>query len=167
MNWKLLTGWEFAHLAQIKWKTVSDSLRSLRGNERWWANRSGRSPKMSKWVNRSFFWANRSFAYFWAKNEWFARKTDKRISSPASNWSKCRCSLCTVDVLLYQGCLNPCFTEAQTNINLDLFLLFLRSRNKHFPPVFMLSHWQRNLEHNIYFQTVHSLKTALSLKCSK
>ena len=29
-------GWEFAHLliAQIKWATVSDSLRSLRGNER-------------------------------------------------------------------------------------------------------------------------------------
>ena len=85
-------GWEFAHslmltpsfaqFAQIKWATVSDSLRSLKTIERqwgncsgrseemsdreqfaqvtqrkWamWANRSFRSPKMSKWVNRSFF----------------------------------------------------------------------------------------------------------------
>ena len=34
---------------------MSDLLRSLRGNERLWANRSGRSPKMSEWVNRSIF----------------------------------------------------------------------------------------------------------------
>ena len=72
-----------AQVAHQKWATMSDSLRSLRGNERSWANRSGRSPKMSEWVNRSFFWANRSFAYFWAKNERFARKTDERIPSPA------------------------------------------------------------------------------------
>ena len=53
-------------------------------HQKWamWANRSGRSPKMSEWVNRSFFWANCSFAHFWAKNERFARKTDERIPSP-------------------------------------------------------------------------------------
>ena len=31
----------FAHFAQIKWATVSELLRSLGGNERPWANRSG------------------------------------------------------------------------------------------------------------------------------
>ena len=45
----------FAQIAQDKWETVSALLRSLRGNERSWTNRSGRSPKMSKWVNESFF----------------------------------------------------------------------------------------------------------------
>ena len=58
-----------AHFAQIKWAM--------------WANRSGRSPKMSEWVNRSFFWANRSFAHFWAKNKRIARKTGEQIPSPA------------------------------------------------------------------------------------
>ena len=35
-------------------------------HQKWamWANRSGRSPKMSEWANRSFFWENRSFAHF-------------------------------------------------------------------------------------------------------
>ena len=42
-----------AHFAQIKWATVSDSLRSLKTNERPWANRSGRSEEMSKWAIRS------------------------------------------------------------------------------------------------------------------
>ena len=72
-----------AQVAQQKWATMSDSLRPLRGNERSWANRSGRLPKMSEWVNRSFFWANRSFAHFWAKKRAIVRKTDDRISSPA------------------------------------------------------------------------------------
>ena len=40
---------------------------------------------MSKWVNHSYFWADRSFPHFWAKNEWFARKTDEQIPSPAAN----------------------------------------------------------------------------------
>ena len=62
---------------------MSDSLRSLRGNERSWVNHSGRSPKMSKWMNHSFFWANRSFAHFWTKNKRFARKSNEWISSPA------------------------------------------------------------------------------------
>ena len=44
-----------AQVAHQKWATKSDSLTSLRGNEQPWANHSGRSPKMSEWVNRSFF----------------------------------------------------------------------------------------------------------------
>ena len=36
-----------AQIAQIKWATVSDSLRSLRTNERLWANRSCRSWQKS------------------------------------------------------------------------------------------------------------------------
>ena len=72
-------------VAHQKWATMSDSLRSLRGNERLWANCSGRSPKISEWVYRLFCWANRSFAFFGAKKERFARKTDERIPSPAVN----------------------------------------------------------------------------------
>ena len=49
-----------------------------------WVNCSGRSPQMSKWVNHSFFWVNRSFANFWAKNKRFARKSDEQIPSPAN-----------------------------------------------------------------------------------
>ena len=81
-------------------------------HQKWamWANRLGRSPKMSdherfalvaqrKWVivrellrsltknericESLIFWANRSFAHFWAKNKRFARKSDERIPSPA------------------------------------------------------------------------------------
>ena len=74
-----------AQVAHQKWVTMNNSLRSLRGNERSWANRSGRSPKMIKWVNRLFFWANRSFAHFWAKNERFARKTDDRMPTPVKS----------------------------------------------------------------------------------
>ena len=73
-----------------------------------WANRSNGSPKlsdherfaqvahqkwateriahffekMSDWANRSLFWANCSFAYFLAKNERFAQKTNERVPSP-------------------------------------------------------------------------------------
>ena len=74
-----------AQVAHQKWATKSNSLRSLRGNVRLWANCSGCSPKMSQWVNCSFFWANRPFAHFWAKNERFARKSDERIPSPDNN----------------------------------------------------------------------------------
>ena len=72
-----------AQFAHQKWATMSNLLRSLRGNERSWANHSGRSPKMSEWVNRSFLWVNCSFAHFWIKNEQFARKSNERIPSPA------------------------------------------------------------------------------------
>ena len=60
-----------AQVAHQKWETMSDSLtsviRSLTKNERSWVNCSGRSPKISKWVNRSIFLAKRAFAHFWAK----------------------------------------------------------------------------------------------------
>ena len=44
----------FAHFAQIKWATVSDSLRSLKTNEWPWANRSGHSEVMSnhEWITQ-------------------------------------------------------------------------------------------------------------------
>ena len=58
---------QIAQGAHQKWATISNSLRSLR-------------------ANRSFFWANCSFAIFWAKNEPFTRKTNERILSPALEW---------------------------------------------------------------------------------
>ena len=84
----------FAHFAQIKWGTVSDSLRSLKTNERLWANRSGHSRQMSnreriaqvahdKWVTVSdllrSFMINEQMSnllkIFWLKN----RKSDFSI----------------------------------------------------------------------------------------
>ena len=96
-----------AHFAQIKWEMwanrsgsspkMSNLLTSLNGNERSWANRSGHSLKMSEWVNRLFFWANRSFAHFWAKYERFAWKSNERIPSPAlySCWFSSRLTTMT------------------------------------------------------------------------
>ena len=72
-----------AQATQQKWATISNLLTSLRGNDRSWVNRSGRWPKWAnEWI-ACFFWANRSFAHFWAKNEPFVQKTDERIPSPA------------------------------------------------------------------------------------
>ena len=55
-----------AQIAQDKWATVSDSLRSLRGNKQPWANNSGRSRQM---INREQLaqvahdkWGNERFA---------------------------------------------------------------------------------------------------------
>ena len=42
---------QFAQIAQDKWATVSESLRSLKTNERPWAIRSGRAEK---WANERF-----------------------------------------------------------------------------------------------------------------
>ena len=61
----------------------SESLVSLTKNERPLAICSGRSEEMREWVNCSFFWENRSFAHFWAKNKRFARKSNEQIPSPA------------------------------------------------------------------------------------
>ena len=55
-----------AQVAQDKWATMSDSLRSLRRNERSWANRSGRS-----------------LFSFLAINKRFAPKFDEQIPNPA------------------------------------------------------------------------------------
>ena len=74
----------FAHFAQIKWAAVSDSLRSLKTNERSWANRLGRSWQMSdregftqvahdKWANERIpqvahqKWVNERFAHFFER----------------------------------------------------------------------------------------------------
>ena len=65
-----------------KMSDVSELLRSFTKNKRPWASCSGRSPTISELVNRSFFWANHSFAHFFAKNERFAQKSDERIPSP-------------------------------------------------------------------------------------
>ena len=43
----------FAQIAQDKWATVSESLRSLKTNEQPWAICSGRSEEMSEWAIRS------------------------------------------------------------------------------------------------------------------
>ena len=64
---------------------MSDHERFAQVAQRKWAmrvNRSFRSPKVSQWVNRSFFWVNRSFALFWTKNERFTWKSNERIPSP-------------------------------------------------------------------------------------
>ena len=62
-----------AQVAHQKWATVSNLLRSLTENERLWANRSGCSPKMSKWANH-FFLGNCLFAYFLQKTSDLLRK---------------------------------------------------------------------------------------------
>ena len=59
----------FAQVAHQKWATMNELLRPL--------------TKMSEWANCSLFRANRSFAWFFAKNKRFARKTNERIPSPA------------------------------------------------------------------------------------
>ena len=95
----------FAQIAQDKCATVRDSLRSLRGNERPWANGSGCSRQTSnrerfaqvahdKWANDRFTQKNLAkkskilfislfYIHFFIKtNERFAWKTDERIPSP-------------------------------------------------------------------------------------
>ena len=64
---------------------VSESLRLLTKNERC---EQIAQVAHQKWANHWVFWANRSFAIFFAKNEQFAQKTDERIPSPA--WLACR-----------------------------------------------------------------------------
>ena len=69
-----------AQVAQDKWATVSDLLRSLRRNELSWANRSDRSPNISELLT---FWENRSFTHFFLpKNKRFAPKFDDWIPYP-------------------------------------------------------------------------------------
>ena len=102
----------FAQITQIKWATVSDSLRSLRTNEWLWANRSGCSCQKSdrKWIAQvahdkratvrdllrslmineqiaSFFWANRSLALSLTKKRAVCSKKLK-------NWLKSYFSVC-------------------------------------------------------------------------
>ena len=53
--------------AHQKWAMWA-GCRLLRGNEQLWANRSGRSPKMSEWANHSFSLSESLICSFWAKN---------------------------------------------------------------------------------------------------
>ena len=62
---------QVAHKKWAMWAIVSKSLRLL--------------TKMSEGVNQSFFWANRSCAHFWEKNEQFTRKTNEQPWSPESD----------------------------------------------------------------------------------
>ena len=57
-------------------------LKSLTINERMWADRSGRSPRLSKWGKHSFFWANWSFAYFFWQNTVIPLENRWAISQP-------------------------------------------------------------------------------------
>ena len=72
----ILKNERFAHPLFLM-SDVSELLRLLTKNERI------AQVAHQKWANRSFFWANRSFANFLAKNEQFAQKTDEQIPSPA------------------------------------------------------------------------------------
>ena len=68
-----------AFVAHQKWATMSDSLTSLRENERLWANCSCGSPKMSEWVNCSFFeWI--------AQTPIFGQKTSDSLGKPMSEF---------------------------------------------------------------------------------
>ena len=69
----------FAQITQDKWVTASKSLRSLMSKDRLWENRSGHSRQMSEWANRSFFWANCSFALSLIENERFAQQNFTKI----------------------------------------------------------------------------------------
>ena len=48
-----------------------------------WANRSGRSPKISEWANWSIFWANRSLAHYSLS---FLQKTSDLLRKPMSEF---------------------------------------------------------------------------------
>ena len=85
---------QFAQVAHQKWATWAIcSCRSEELSEReqiaqvahqkWATERIAHFfEKISDWANRSLFWANCSFAYFLAKNERFAQKTNERVPSP-------------------------------------------------------------------------------------
>ena len=67
-----------------KWATMSNSLRSLTKNERLWANRSGRSPKMSE---SPVFLSESLIRSIFRINEQFAQKIDEQIPSPALQYT--------------------------------------------------------------------------------
>ena len=72
----------FGQIAQVthqKWVNMCDSLRSLTKNKRPWVNRSGPSTNMSERANRSFFWANCSFAHLLPKMSDSLRKLMSEI----------------------------------------------------------------------------------------
>ena len=55
---------QFAQIAQDKWATVSESLRSLRGNEQLWAIRSGCSEEMSDLLKKILLKKSKILFYY-------------------------------------------------------------------------------------------------------
>ena len=76
----------FGHDRSFPLGDVSESVRSLTKNEQPWVICSHPSEEMSNHERITQVahqkWANEWIVHFWAKNELFARKTDKRIPSP-------------------------------------------------------------------------------------
>ena len=70
---------QIAQVAHQKWVTMSNSLNFLTKNYRPWANRSGRSQKISESL---VFLSESLIRSFLGKNEQFTKKTDERIPSP-------------------------------------------------------------------------------------
>ena len=95
---------QIAQVAHQKWATMNDLLTSLRGNERSWANRWGRSPKMSKWVNRSFLGKKRAIRW---ENRW-------ANSSPVSAESLlCRRVSCANIFVKFFDTIFSCFAQVK------------------------------------------------------
>ena len=78
---------QVAHQKWMMWATCSETmskwLRSLTKNERMSESLMVAHKKWATWASCSFFWVNRSFAHFFAKNKRFAQKTDEQIPNPA------------------------------------------------------------------------------------
>ena len=60
---------QFAEVAQDKWATLSESLRSFMTNEQMWAIRSGCSGQMSEWANGIVF-LSKSLIFSFAHKKW-------------------------------------------------------------------------------------------------
>ena len=76
-----------AHFAHQKWATMSDSLRSLRGNER--CERITHFAHQ-KWANEwiAHFFGRIAYSLIFWKNEQFARKSNEQIPSPGRSQRK-------------------------------------------------------------------------------
>ena len=71
----------FGERCEQKWATMSNSLRSLTKNERPWANRSGRSQKMSESLICSFFRKKRGIRSEngWANSQPWNRQSHEKF----------------------------------------------------------------------------------------
>ena len=99
-----------AHLAHQKWATMSESLNSL--------------TKINEWVNRSLFWANRSCAHFFAKNERFARKSDERIPSPENVRNILFKNTHTHIIVQYNALYDLMYKNYMQKMQLEFYFLF-------------------------------------------
>ena len=108
-----------------KWATMSNSLRWLRGNERLWANRSVRSPKMSEWANCRVFFSKSLIWSFLGKKRAIRLENQLANSQPCNlNDYKQRYSFAQMFL-----CLHLLFSCCSSLNNMALLLLnFLNSR---------------------------------------